>query len=78
MTSAEPEGKKENSAPKSASKQTNVDRDVVKAPPLSGFSILPIPIRPDVTVFVQGLPYDLTEAEANKIANVIRAMATPS
>ena len=72
-----PEGKKEDPAPTSASKQTNVERDVMKAPPLSS-SILPIPIRPDVTVFVQGLPYDLTEAEANKIANVIRAMATPS
>lgn len=72
-----PEGKKESSAATSASKQTNVERDAVKAPPLSS-SILPIPIRPDITVFVQGLPYDLTEAEANKIANVIRAMATPS
>ena len=41
-------------------------------------SILPIPIRSDVTVHVQGLPYDLTETEANKIANVIRAMATPA
>jgi hypothetical protein len=39
-------------------------------------SIFPIPIRPDVTVHIQGLPYDLTESEANKIANVIRAMAT--
>lgn len=41
-------------------------------------SILPIPIRADVTVHVQGLPYDLTESEANKIANVIRAMANPA
>jgi hypothetical protein len=41
-------------------------------------AILPIPIRSDVTVYVQGLPYDLTEAEANKIANVIKAMATPA
>ncbi|MER8368313.1 hypothetical protein [Mesorhizobium sp. M1348] len=45
------------------------------APPTS-VSILPIPIRPDLTVQVQGLPYDLTPAEANKIANVIRAMAS--
>lgn len=43
-----------------------------------GSSILPIPIRGDVTVHVQGLPFDLSEAEANKIANVIRAMATPA
>jgi hypothetical protein len=40
-------------------------------------SILPIPIRPNITVFVQGIPYDLTEAEAAKIANVVRAMAMP-
>ncbi|WFP78742.1 hypothetical protein [Mesorhizobium sp. WSM4906] len=45
------------------------------APPTS-VSILPIPIRPDLTIQVQGLPYDLTPAEANKIANVIRAMAS--
>ncbi len=38
-------------------------------------SILPIPIRPDLTVKIQGLPYDLTVHEANKIANVVKAMA---
>jgi hypothetical protein len=38
-------------------------------------SILPIPIRADLTIQVQGLPFDLTSAEANKIANVILAMA---
>jgi hypothetical protein len=41
-------------------------------------SILPIPIRADLTVYVQGLPFDLTEAEAKKIASVIQAMATPA
>ncbi|WP_146190608.1 hypothetical protein [Marinicauda salina] len=38
-------------------------------------NILPIPIRPDLTVRVQGLPFDLSQAEARRIANVIRAMA---
>lgn len=38
-------------------------------------SILPIPIRVDLTVMIQGLPYDLTAAEAKKIAGVIQAMA---
>ncbi|WP_323800222.1 hypothetical protein [Parasphingorhabdus sp.] len=38
-------------------------------------SIIPIAIRSDLTVFVQGLPFDLSESEANKIANVIKAMA---
>ena len=41
-------------------------------------SILPIPIRVDLTVHVQGLPFDLTEAEAKKIASVIQAMAMPT
>jgi hypothetical protein len=41
-------------------------------------SILPVPIRADLTVYVQGLPFDLTEAEAKKIATVIQAMATPA
>jgi hypothetical protein len=71
-----PEGKKESSTPTNTDQQPIVERHSVK-PPLSS-SILPIPIRPDITVFVQGLPYDLTEAEAGKIANVIRAMATPA
>lgn len=41
-------------------------------------SILPIPIRADLTVRIQGLPFDLTEAEARRIAAVIQAMAVPS
>lgn len=43
--------------------------------PAAGSSILPIAIRSDVTVHVQGLPFDLTPREARKIANVITAMA---
>lgn len=38
-------------------------------------SILPIPIRADLIIHIQGLPFDLTEAEAKKIACVIQAMA---
>ena len=45
-------------------------------PPMSN-SIVPIAIRHDVTVHIQGLPFDLNEAEAERIANVVRAMATP-
>ena len=41
-------------------------------------SILPIPIRADLTVHIQGLPFDLTEAEAKKIASVVQAMALPT
>jgi hypothetical protein len=39
---------------------------------------LSIPIRPDTMIVIRGLPYDLNEAEAAKIANVIRAMVTPT
>jgi hypothetical protein len=39
--------------------------------------IVPIPIRPDLTVHVQGIPFDLTEGEARKIAAVVTAMVQP-
>jgi hypothetical protein len=39
---------------------------------------LSIPIRPHTTITIHGLPYDLNETEAAKIANVIRAMVTPT
>lgn len=38
-------------------------------------SILPIPLRADLTVRIQGLPFDMTASEARKIANVVMAMA---
>ncbi|CCV15715.1 hypothetical protein [Mesorhizobium sp. STM 4661] len=62
--------------------ETAADRSIsrptasVSSPPPASVSILPIPIRPELVVHIQGLPYDLTPAEANKIANVIRAMAS--
>ena len=37
-------------------------------------TILPIQIRPDVTVLVQGIPHDLTKEEANKLEAVVMAM----
>jgi hypothetical protein len=37
-------------------------------------NIMPIAIRPDLTVYIQGLPFDLSEAEARKIAAVVTAM----
>ncbi len=51
-----------------------VDRSHI---PIATPMILPIPLRTDLTIFIQGLPYDLSSAEANKIANVIKAMANP-
>lgn len=38
-------------------------------------NILPVPIRPDLVVYVQNLPLDLSATEARKIARVIEAMA---
>ena len=38
-------------------------------------TIIPIQIRPDVTVRIQGIPHDLTQAEANKLAAVVIALA---
>lgn len=41
----------------------------------SPVNVFPIAIRPDVVVRIQGLPFDLTESEARKIANVVLALA---
>jgi len=48
----------------------------VGAPTIAS-NALSIPIRPGTMIAIHGLPYDLSEAEATKIANVIRAMVTP-
>lgn len=47
----------------------------VAMPTPVGDNILPIPIRADLTVRIQGLPFDLTPGEAQKIAAVVTAMA---
>lgn len=46
--------------------------------PSAGSGIVPIALRADLTVHIQGLPFDLTAREAKKIANVILAMAMDS
>ena len=45
------------------------------APTFDTSNILPIPLRSDLVVRIQGLPFDMTAAEAKKIANVVLAMA---
>jgi hypothetical protein len=45
------------------------------AMPAASSSIIPIAIRADVVVHIQGLPLDLTPREAKKISNVVLAMA---
>lgn len=41
----------------------------------ASMGILPIHIRPDLAVRVYGIPFDLTKAEADKIAAVVMAFA---
>lgn len=47
----------------------------INAIPLMTASTLPIQIRQDLTVLIHGLPFDLNEIEARKIANVVLALA---
>lgn len=67
---------KEEGAGFTSSEHSQVSDKQTPKPPLSS-SLLPIQIRSETTVFIQGLPYDLTEAEAAKIANVIKAHVMP-
>lgn len=47
----------------------------MSTPTFDTSSILPIPLRADLTVRIQGLPFDMTASEARRIANVVLAMA---
>lgn len=38
--------------------------------------IIPIKIRDDLTIYIYGIPYDITEREAQKIANIITALVS--
>ncbi len=63
-----------------SSPAVNSEKAVSHAPasaaiPSASSGIVPIPLRADLTIHVQGLPFDLTTREAKKIANVILAMA---
>jgi len=60
---------------KDPSRPNEYPKDSVEAPP-AAVNIIPIPIRPNLTIKIQGLPFDLTVSEANKIANVIKALAS--
>jgi hypothetical protein len=66
--------KSDNGDKRASSKMTNSPAPVeVAKPQVSDFTI-PIPIRGDLIVRVSGVPFDLTEGEATKIANVVMAM----
>jgi hypothetical protein len=53
-----------------------VAHSLPSAPSPIGANILPVPLRPDLTIQIAGLPFDLTPAEAKKIANIILAHAS--
>ena len=55
-----------------ATRAAKVERAIVARAPMDD-TIFPIPLRDGVIVRVQGLPIDLTPAEANKIGAVIMA-----
>ncbi len=45
--------------------------------PTHAVQVLPISIRSDLIVKIAGLPHDLTQSEARKIANIVMAHAMP-
>lgn len=60
----------------SAKKETAVEPTRPSPPPvMAGANVMPIPIRSDLTILIHGLPHDLTQAEAKKIAGVVTALA---
>lgn len=72
--SAESNGRKPSKAPNPASAAAGEHTQASNLSQASG--ILPIPLRADLTVQIAGLPFDLTQTEAKKIANIVLAHAT--
>jgi hypothetical protein len=58
--------------------QARAREELILNPPRSPFDVLPIRLREELVVYVQNLPLDLSEQEAEKIGAVIRALATPA
>lgn len=65
---------KEDRQTEPSAKTTGVNETGNKPAPVSA-GVIPIPIRANLTVHIQGIPFDMTQAEARKIANVITALA---
>jgi hypothetical protein len=70
---AKPRQQKANSERPSAShsESDSIRQDQFLSPAM--LSAIPIPIREGLVVSIVGLPYDLTESEASRITNIIRA-----
>lgn len=74
-----PTGARKPRKPVDSSVQTVPEQDTPTRPesvrtPMAE-NILPIPLRADLTIYIQGLPFDLSSQEARKIANVVLAMS---
>lgn len=57
--------------------QAQAREELALNPPRSPHDIFPIPLREDLIVYLQNVPLDMTQAEARKIAAVVRALAVP-
>lgn len=57
--------------------QARAREELALNPPRSPHDIFPVPIRDDLVVYIQNVPLDLTEREAERIARVIKALADP-
>jgi hypothetical protein len=57
--------------------QAQAREELALNPPRSPHDIFPIPIRENLVVYLQNVPLDMTRAEANKIAAVVKALALP-
>ena len=55
--------------------QEQAREELALNPPRSPHDIFPIPIRDDLVVYLQNVPLDMTQAEAQKIAAVVQALA---
>lgn len=65
-----------NNGPVSSKSQTRLPEAATPAPAqMPRVNIIPIPIRADLVVHIEGVPFNLTGAEARRIANVILALA---
>ena len=70
--SKSPKSEKDVQANNAASKDEKPPHSSSQDTGIPNSSILPIPLRADLVVRIQGLPFDLTQAEANKLAAVIK------
>lgn len=66
-------GKRE--TPKSSPSVGGTAQPVAAVTPPPSAGVIPIPIRSDLVVQIHGIPFDLSRAEAQRVANVILALA---